>query len=109
MALPKKKPNTTMKKPMPNIGLPTQEDNPFTPLSTEEVEAYDRLDEQEINVSMPTMDTNYTPPPPEFENPKFEDPIPRGIRKPETVYINTEEERMMPLGGEKSKKKPLQA
>ena len=32
MALPKKKPNTTMKKPMPNIGLPTQEDNPFTPL-----------------------------------------------------------------------------
>lgn len=109
MALPKKKPNTTMKKPMPNIGLPTQEDNPFTPLSTEEVEAYDRLDEQEINVSMPTMDTNYTPPPPEFENPKFEDPIPRGIRKPETVYINTEEEQIIPLGGEKSKKKPLQA
>ena len=109
MALPKKKPNTTMKKPMPNIGLPTQEDNPFTPLSTEEVEAYDRLDEQEINVSMPTMDTNYTPPPPEFENPKFEDPIPRGIRKPEKVYINTEEEQIIPLGGEKSKKKPLQA
>lgn len=109
MALPKKKPNTTMKKPMPNIGLPTQEDNPFTPLSTEEVEAYDRLDEQEINVSMPTMDTNYTPPPSEFENPKFEDPIPRGIRKPEKVYINTEEEQIIPLGGEKSKKKPLQA
>ena len=109
MALPKKKPNTTMKKPMPNIGLPTQEDNPFTPLSTEEVEAYDRLDEQEINVSMPTMDTNYTPPSSEFENPKFEDPIPRGIRKPEKVYINTEEEQIIPLGGEKSKKKPLQA
>ena len=109
MALPKKRPNSTMKKPMPNIGLPPQEDNTFTPLSTEEVEAYDRLDEQEINVSMPTMGTNYTPPPPEFENPKFEDPMPRGIRKPETVYINTEEEQIIPLGGEKSKKKPLQA
>ena len=109
MALPKKRTNPTMKKPMPNIGLPPQEDNTFTPLSTEEVEAYDRLDEQEINVSMPTMGTNYTPPPPEFENPKFEDPMPRGIRKPETVYINTEEEQIIPLGGEKSKKKPLQA
>ena len=109
MALPKKRPNATMKKPMPNIGLPPQEDNTFTPLSTEEVEAYDRLDEQEINVSMPTMGTNYTPPPPEFENPKFEDPMPRGIRKPETVYINTEEEQIIPLGGAKSKKTPIQA
>ena len=35
--------------------------------------------------------------------------MPRGIRKPETVYINTEEEQIIPLGGEKSKKKPLQA
>lgn len=109
MALPKKRPNATMKKPMPNIGIPPQEDNTFTPLSTEEVEAYDRLDEQEINVSMPTMETNYTPPPPEFENPKFEDPIPKGIRKPETVYINTEEEQIIPLGGAKSKKTPIQA